>query len=328
LFELNSQKDGHVDLNYDDFDNVTLIIANAGDTNIPPPSWRVTITIPPKPPPPVYDSAIIALNSSVSYAFPEDTITITLTVKNNGTTRNEDFDAIVYWGQILIETRQILGLAPASTETFDIPWTIPSGFNGSHRVWANATFVQGDANPENNRLDDGILNIVQRIHDVAMTSISPRRTIVGNGTVTSINVTAANQGNLVETANVTLFNNSTIIGMQTITLNDSSSVTLGFSWNTTTLPLGNYTLIAEVSQVPGETDTSDNKMLSTIQVSILGDINGDGKVDMKDVSKVAAAFQASSSRPKWVFNGDLDENGVIDMKDISTTAKHFGEHYP
>ncbi len=46
---------------------------------------------------------------------------------------------------------------------------------------------------------------------------------------------------------------------------------------------------------------------------------------MKDVSKVAAGFQATPGQPRWTVNGDLDENGVINMKDISTIAKEFGK---
>jgi hypothetical protein len=56
-----------------------------------------------------------------------------------------------------------------------------------------------------------------------------------------------------------------------------------------------------------------------------GDINEDRKIDMKDISRVAAGFQTRPSDTKWTANGDLDENGVINMKDISTTAKEFGK---
>lgn len=60
----------------------------------------------------------------------------------------------------------------------------------------------------------------------------------------------------------------------------------------------------------------------------VGDINGDGKVDMRDVSYVARRFRCLPSDPLWNPNADIDGDSRIDMKDISTVARHFGEHYP
>jgi hypothetical protein len=163
-------------------------------------------------------------------------------------------------------------------------------------------------------------------HALAISNISPYRIVVCNRTVTSINVTVVNQGSVQEAFTVILSYNSTAFVTQMVTVGNGSSANLSFSWNTTGVSLGNYTIEAAVGQLPGETDTADNSLSTQIQVCILGDINGDGRVDMKDVSKVAQAFQVPPSSPKWTSNGDLDENGVIDMKDVSTIAKHFGEH--
>ena len=59
--------------------------------------------------------------------------------------------------------------------------------------------------------------------------------------------------------------------------------------------------------------------------AILGDINGDGKVDMKDVGIVAKAFGATPSNPRWDPAADLDGDGRIDMKDIAIVAANFGK---
>ena len=165
-------------------------------------------------------------------------------------------------------------------------------------------------------------------HDIAITGITPYRTIVSDRTMTSVNVTVANQGSVQETFTLIVSYNSTAFASQMITVGNGSTVKWLLIWNTTGVNLGNHTVTASVGQLPTETDTADNSLSCIIQVSILGDINGDGRVDMKDVSKVAAGFQTHFGDVKWTINGDLDENGVIDMKDISTTAKHFGEHYP
>ncbi len=59
--------------------------------------------------------------------------------------------------------------------------------------------------------------------------------------------------------------------------------------------------------------------------AILGDVNGDGKVDMKDVGIVAKAFGATPSNPRWDPTADLDGDGKIDMKDIAIVAANFGK---
>jgi PKD repeat protein len=194
---------------------------------------------------------------------------------------------------------------------------------GNYTVTLNVTDNQGLWNTTSALVK---VTGIPTIHDVAITSINPYQTKVSNRTTTSINVTAVNQGDTAETFNVTLTYNSTVIRTETVTLNVQNSTTITFFWNTTGLPLGNYTVTTTASQVPGETDTADNTMIySPIRVSIQGDINGDGKVDMKDVSYVARRFMCGPSDELWDPNGDIDENGVINMKDISTIAKEFGK---
>lgn len=166
IFNLDEEKDGYLDLAYDTFDNITLIIANTGNTTSTwleeegkfSPSYRVIITIP-SGPPPVYDVAVTNLKSSTYYVSAGKTINISITVKNNGTTRNEDFKVSVYWGQFLIETKQITGLPPGTEEILEIAWTIPLSCNGSEKIWANATLVPDDANPANNIFEDYMLRI-------------------------------------------------------------------------------------------------------------------------------------------------------------------------
>ena len=202
-------------------------------------------------------------------------------------------------------------------------FTTPTLSIGSHTLTIKAIDNWGSEGYANQTV-----TIPQVTNDIAITTLNPYRSILSNRTTVSINITAVNQGDMAETFNVTVYANTTNIGAQTVNLPNGTSTVLTFTWNTTGFAIGNYTITAVADSVLGETDTSDNSLSSTIQVSILGDINGDGRVDMKDVSKVAAGFQTHSGDTRWAANGDLDENGVIDMKDISTIAKHFGEHYP
>jgi hypothetical protein len=54
------------------------------------------------------------------------------------------------------------------------------------------------------------------------------------------------------------------------------------------------------------------------------DVNHDGKVDMRDVSLVAASFGVRLGQPKYDSALDINNDGTIDMIDISITAKSFG----
>jgi hypothetical protein len=98
-----------------------------------------------------------------------------------------------------------------------------------------------------------------RIHDIAITDVTPSETLVGQNYTVFIDVTIENQGDYTETFNVTLQVNTTVIS----TINDmisakDDSTTIVFAWDTTGFPCGNYTITAQITLVPGETDTADN----------------------------------------------------------------------
>jgi len=64
--------------------------------------------------------------------------------------------------------------------------------------------------------------------------------------------------------------------------------------------------------------------LCKIYPTNIGDVNYDGKVDIKDVSLVARAFGEFPGRPRWSPMFDVNYDGKIDIKDISIVARNFG----
>lgn len=161
-------------------------------------------------------------------------------------------------------------------------------------------------------------------HDVAVTNVNPYRTILGNATTTSINVTVENQGNTTETFNVDLYYDSIQIGNKKVTLTSEGTTTLIFDWTTPNI-LGNYTIFANASQVSGETETDDNTLTCLIQISITGDINSDGTVNILDVASVAKAYNSRPGDPEWDNNFDVNEDRAINILDIATVAKEYGK---
>ncbi len=108
------------------------------------------------------------------------------------------------------------------------------------------------------------------VHDVAVTNVtaSPSEVFIGNSV--SIDVTVANEGNMEETFNVTVYYDSTSIDVRTdVTLSVGAHITLDFLWNTTGVDEDTYTIKANATQVPDETDTADNLFTDgTVTISI------------------------------------------------------------
>jgi hypothetical protein len=209
---------------------------------------------------------------------------------------------------------------------------VPPGLPGK---WALANFPPGGL-PFIAVIEDAVITSPLGIHDIAVTNLTtckdgctPMRTIC-RGYTAHINVTVVNQGNYTENFNVTAYANTTIIGTQEVTnLDPNNQTVLTFLWNTSGYTIGNYTLNAAATAVLGETNTTNSNFTDGIvKVTIVGDINGDDKVDMKDIGAGARAFGTVLGAPSYNPNADLNDDHKIDMKDIGTLARHFGEHYP
>lgn len=171
---------------------------------------------------------------------------------------------------------------------------------------------------------------ISEAYDIAATSITYSKNVVGQGYTMGINTTITNQGEFTEDLNVTLYANETYIGSQTVNLTSRNYTTVSLVWNTTSVPKGNYTITAYAWPVLGETDTIDNTCTGGwVIIATICDITGpqgwpDGKVDMRDVSVAAKAFGSSPGDGRWSANCDIDNDGKVDMKDIGTIAKKFG----
>lgn len=170
-------------------------------------------------------------------------------------------------------------------------------------------------------------------HDVAVTSVTPSDTQAYVGEMVNITVVAENQGTSTENFNVTTrYENTTlgifeIVGTQEVTgLAPEQNVVLTFIWNTTDVqPCIYYTIKAEASTVPDEFDTSDNTYTDgTVKIKMKGDVNGDGSVDVIDLSIVSMAYGSFEGEPDYNPDADLNKDGVVDMRDLATVARNLG----
>jgi len=171
-------------------------------------------------------------------------------------------------------------------------------------------------------------------HDLGVRSISASKTVVGQDYTADLNAIVFNWGDYTEHFNITFYANTTVIGTVTdVVLLSGEPATKSFTWNTTSFAKGNYIINATIDVVPGEADISDNSATGGIvAVTIIGDVNADRKVDLKDVFAVGKAFGTTRSGPNpsgrvYVANCDINGDDKIDLKDYFTTCKNYGKSW-
>jgi parallel beta-helix repeat protein len=169
--------------------------------------------------------------------------------------------------------------------------------------------------------------------DIAIIEVTPSSPKAYVGDVVAITVVAENQGTETETFNVTVkYENTTlaisgVVGIQEVAnLAPQETATLMFSWNTADAqPCVYHTISAEATIVSGETDTEDNVYSDgTVKINLVGDITGDGAVDIADLSIVSLAFGAFEGEPEYNPEADLIKDGVVDTRDVALVCRNYG----
>jgi parallel beta-helix repeat protein len=163
--------------------------------------------------------------------------------------------------------------------------------------------------------------------DVAVHNVMSSKTNVGKGYNLNINVTAADPGAYTETFNVTAYANTTTIATQTVTLTSGSSTTITFTWNTTGVPYGKYTIRAYAWPVPGEINTANNYFTGGwVVVTIPGDVDGDGYVGARDLGILGAAYNSYPGSSNWNPNADIDGEEYVGARDLGILGANYNKY--
>ncbi|MGD0029357.1 MAG: dockerin type I domain-containing protein [Candidatus Bathyarchaeia archaeon] len=218
--------------------------------------------------------------------------------------------------------------ATSSSFTFSEPT------NGTYDVYLNVTDQDGTVAESNTAVVTVTLQAPppQPGHDVAVVSVTPSASKVYKGGSINVNVTVVNNGTFNEVVNVTLYYNITAgqtIGIQTPNVNSGQYLTIIFTWNTSNVASAypGYT-IAAVANITDDNTPSDNSLSDgTVKVKILGDINGDGRVDTIDIVEAARAFGTMPGMSRWDANIDITQDGKIDGRDLVRVARYFGTSF-
>jgi len=277
-----------------------------------------------------HDITVIGVIALPTTVFPSQSVQINATVENEGGYA-ENFNVTAYSNFEVIETQSV-SLNPEEYTVLTFTWNTTGVGKGDYTLSANASVVPGEVDTaDNTKVADSTVTVLSIGHDVAIKDVTPFKTVVGQGYSLSVGVTAKNYGSFAETFNVTVHYNDTAIILPdeknciTITLTSGDHTTLTFTWNTTGVAKGNYTITAFAEPVPCEIDTTDNILPDGwIIVTFGGDVNGDGRVRADDVLAVALAFGSDYPEPEYDPNLDINGDLKIRVDDILTAAANFG----
>jgi hypothetical protein len=99
------------------------------------------------------------------------------------------------------------------------------------------------------------------------------------------------------------------------------------SWSfNQTSTANNYNVYLNVTDSLGVTVNS-NIASVTVVMRLLGDVNGDGKVDGNDIIAAARAFASIAGGPRWNPDADLNGDGRVDGRDLIIIARNFGKGF-
>lgn len=184
-------------------------------------------------------------------------------------------------------------------------------------------------NPIVHEIHNGMF--VGLIRDVAVTDLLTDLPIAYQGWSVYVNVSVKNKGNVTETFNISFYYDSNLGGASTVIgLVPDEERTTTIIWNTSTVqPCHNYSISATAGPVPFEMNLADNNFTDgNVKIRLMGDVNGDGKVDMRDIAQLVQVFRTYPGKPGWDPLNDLDRNGLDDMRDIVICIMNFGKSCP
>jgi hypothetical protein len=171
--------------------------------------------------------------------------------------------------------------------------------------------------------------ISDTFHNIVVDNVEPLKTIVGEGYTIRLNVSIRNAGYHTETFTLKAYANATFAASKIVAILSESSTTAIVTWNTSGFVKGCYNISVIAEAVPYETNTTDNNCADgTVFVAFAGDVNGDEKVEGKDVAWLAKCYNFQSGQLGYLVNVDINDDEKIDGKDIAILSKNYGKFEP
>ena len=148
--------------------------------------------------------------------------------------------------------------------------------------------------------DDGLTDTFEQLisvytsvplHDVVVVEVNLTSTWAYRGNIVNITITVANLGESIEKFNVTIYYNETEIEIYPVEyLAAGANLTFTIIWNTSQVSPGIYVISAAATVVPLEVETENNILVDGTVTVVFINLNGDGKVNIRDIAMVAVRF--------------------------------------
>jgi len=156
------------------------------------------------------------------------------------------------------------------------------------------------------------------IAGIALANVTSSQSFVEQSFNATLTANVENAGNATDNFFVTFAVNNIPVSTQSVTLANGSSTTVSCVWNTAGFALGDYVLSAIAWPVPGEASASSDVCKgSTVLVTYLGDLTGQGSVDSFSIFAFVNAYISYNTKLEYNPNADFQHNGNITAVDFA-----------
>jgi len=108
-------------------------------------------------------------------------------------------------------------------------------------------------------------------------------------------------------------------------LNAGQNITLTFHWRPTKTHYYNLTARADCNDEIAEENETDNSLSRpSIQVTVIGDINGDGLVNIFDGVVISLAWDSDEGSGHWNKHADINHDGYVNILDAVRISLYWG----
>jgi sorbitol-specific phosphotransferase system component IIC len=320
------------------------IVPNYNTTNYYLSDGQVTIY------PVIHDVAITSVVPSISAAVQGTIINVTVTATNLGNLTEPYFNVTAYYNSTAIGNLPVVNLASGASAVLTFPWNTTGVAVGTYTMAAQDSLVP-NINVTNYYLTDGQVQIVA-LTQIAIVNIfysfpGVAASLVVHyppyapfpwayqGEPMNVTVTAANLGAVMESFNVTVTASDSggIVSyvFDIVNLAPGATINETFSLNTASFtPNQNCTITAQATIVPGEANPAENTLVSQFLIRYVGDVNGDGTVNLKDIAIIARAMGSTPTTTGWDPEADITgptylvPDGIVNQQDLTLVARNFG----
>jgi len=228
----------------------------------------------------IHDVAVTSLEVPATGVC-EQPVPINVTVLNNGTYA-EDVTVTVYNETSAIDSTSFM-LTAGWTKKVSFSWVTSGVGPGAYTINATAT-ITTDGKPNDNSQTKSVT--LANARDIAVVSLDVPDNVAIEQPA-PISVTVANEGSYAETVTLTVYNETSVIDSTSFGLaKGPTSNTVDFSWNTSGVDPGTYTINATAT-ITTDDDPDDNSKTKSVTLAYAHDV----AVVVLDVATVAPVNQ-------------------------------------